>query len=129
MTVTMTAEAQRRNGDSRVRRLFAGALGLLLLVAGAILTPARAAEVRLSAIRHGSQEGATRVVVELSGEAEWKQFRLENPPRVNAGGEPSEMVLDKAVFARVQGEQLLKGGQVCRGEAFGLEVEAPCLVL
>lgn len=78
----MTAEAVRRTAGSGVRAYAAGVLALLFFAMGAVATPVRAAEVRLSAIRHGSQEGATRVVLELSGDVEWTQFRLEDPPRV-----------------------------------------------
>jgi N-acetylmuramoyl-L-alanine amidase len=57
-------------------------LVLAFVLLGALLPGAAGAEVRLSALRHGSQEGATRIVLELTGKPAWKTLSLDDPPRI-----------------------------------------------
>jgi N-acetylmuramoyl-L-alanine amidase len=60
-------------------RLWMAALFLML---GMARGTAAAEPPRVTGIRHASQKGNTRVVVELSGPATWKQMALDGPKRV-----------------------------------------------
>lgn len=83
--------------DSFVRFRPMPACLLVLMMAMAALWgggPARAAEPpRVTRIRQSSETGTTRVVVELSQPAPWKQMALDGPRRVvldiEAGADPS----------------------------------------
>lgn len=59
-------------------------VGVLLLAAlvAALPQPVQAAAARVTAIRTGESVGTTRIVLDLTGKADWNLFVLEDPYRV-----------------------------------------------
>jgi N-acetylmuramoyl-L-alanine amidase len=59
-----------------------GAIGVALVTVGGIAQTAHPMSHNVSAVRHWSAPGSTRVAIEVSGEFEYRSDRLHNPERV-----------------------------------------------
>jgi N-acetylmuramoyl-L-alanine amidase len=59
-----------------------GAIGVALVTVAGIAQTARPGQHNVSAVRHWSAPGSTRVAIEVSGEFEYRSDRLHNPERV-----------------------------------------------
>jgi N-acetylmuramoyl-L-alanine amidase len=59
-----------------------GAIGVALVTVAGIAQTVRPAQHNVSAVRHWSASGSTRVAIEVSGEFEYRSDRLHNPERV-----------------------------------------------
>ena len=57
-------------------------IGVALVTVGGIAQTAHPAPHNVSAVRHWSSAGATRIAIEVSGEFEYRSDRLHNPERV-----------------------------------------------
>jgi N-acetylmuramoyl-L-alanine amidase len=59
-----------------------GAIGVALVTVAGIAQTTHAAPHNVSAVRHWSSAGTTRIAIEVSGEFEYRSDRLHNPERV-----------------------------------------------
>jgi N-acetylmuramoyl-L-alanine amidase len=59
-----------------------GAIGVSLVTVAGIAQTSRPAPHNVSAVRHWSSAGITRIAIEVSGEFEYRSDRLHNPERV-----------------------------------------------
>jgi N-acetylmuramoyl-L-alanine amidase len=76
--------------------------------------PVRAETVVLQEVRHWSQNGVTRIAVQLSGNAEFRQVRLSKPERYFFDFE-SAVLLSKGMQTIQVGDQMVR--QIRMGEA------------